>query len=147
VTDASELARRVQALEDLEAIKRSKAAYCHLSDRGYNGAGDDPAAVAALFDRDGAWGSARGQGAIRELFTRFQRELPFAVHYAINPSVELDGDTARASWHGLVAATTDAGQALWIGGRYDDRFVRTENGWRFARLDFQPAFRTPRDGG
>jgi hypothetical protein len=136
--------RGLAELEDLEAIRRLKADYCLLSDRGYSGAGDDPRAVAALFHETGQWGNAQGPDAIRELFGRFQRQLPFAMHYALNPAVELDGDRAQATWHGLIAATTDTGDGLWIGGLYHDQFVRTAGGWRFQRLVFVQAFRTPR---
>jgi SnoaL-like domain len=141
------LDRRLAELEDLEAIRRLKADYCLQSDRGYSGAGDDPSAVAALFDERGQWGSAQGSDAIRELFRQFQVELPFAMHYALNPAVTLDVDRAQATWHGLIAATTSTGEGLWIGGLYHDQFVRTGRGWRFRRLDFVHAFRTPRPTG
>lgn len=35
--------------------------------------------------------------------------------------------------------------AIWLAGVYDDEFVRTADGWRFARVMFAPAFRTPFD--
>jgi hypothetical protein len=144
MTDAHLDHQRIQRLEDLEAIKQLKAEYCRWSDRGYARAGDDPERVAALFTQDGWWGDSERRPAIRDLFSQFQRRLPFAIHYALNPVIELDGDRAAATWHGLIALVTDAGDGVWVGGTYHDELVRTDAGWRFRRLEFVQAFRDPR---
>jgi hypothetical protein len=138
-----DVADRVRRLEDLDEIHRLKARYCRLSDRGYDTAGDSPEEVAALFADDGAWGDMRGHESIRRLFESFQATLPFAAHVAVNAEIELDGDTARGRWLGLVLLTDAAGDATWVVGTYDDAFVRTTNGWRIASLTFTTAGRFP----
>jgi hypothetical protein len=144
---ADAIERRLRRLEDLEEIRGLKARYCHLSDRGYDGAGDSPAQVAALFAADGAWGDAQGREAIERLFEGFRASTPLAVHLAVNPAIEVDGDRATARWWGVIAATMAAGEALWIAGVYDDELVRTAEGWRIARLRFTSAVRAPHAGG
>jgi hypothetical protein len=137
------LEQRLIRLEDTEAINQLKARYCHLSDRGYAAAGDDPSEVAALFTADGTWGDTQGHDAIRELFEGFQRRLPFALHLALTPAIQLDGNRATGTWYGLIQLTTDAGEHRWTGGIYSDEFVRTPSGWRFQRLRFTEAFTRP----
>jgi len=146
-SDQMSVEQRLGRLEDLEAIRRLKASYCRWSDRGYPQAGDDPERVAALFAPDGTWGDVQGHAAIRSLFAEFQRRLPFAVHYALDPAIEVEGDRASYTAHGLIALVTDAGEGLWVGGTYSDELVRTQDGWRFARLRFDQAFRDPRPLG
>jgi hypothetical protein len=145
--DADTDQQRLRRLEDLEQIGQLKARYCQLSDRGYPRAGDDPEGVAALFASDGAWGEAHGHQAIRALFEEFQRRLPFAHHLALNPSIEVEGDRASGTWHGLISAVDDTGQSSWIGGMYFDEFARTASGWCFTGLTFVSAFRTTNPPG
>jgi hypothetical protein len=144
---ADAIERRLRRLEDLEEIRHLKARYCHFSDRGYEGAGDSPAEIAALFADDGAWGDARGREAIEQLFEGFRANLPLAVHVAANPTIEVDADRATARWWGVIATTAAGGEALWIAGVYDDELVRTAEGWRIARLRFTSAVRAPQTGG
>jgi hypothetical protein len=134
---------RISRLEDTEAISRLKARYCYWSDRGYAAAGDNPGEVAALFTDDGAWGDTQGADAIRGLFEGFQRRLPFALHLALAPTIELDRDRASGTWYGLIQLTTDDGEHRWTGGIYSDQFVRTPSGWRFQQLRFTEAFTRP----
>ena len=55
-------------------------------------------------------------------------------HLLTNHDVEVDGDTARATtlmFNPLVMATDDGGASiLFFGGRYEDEFVRADDGWR-----------------
>jgi hypothetical protein len=134
---------RIQELLDFEDIRRVKADYCHWSDRGYPGAGDNPAEVAALFAADGWWGDTNGRDAIVSLFERFQRELPFALHMAFNARITIAGDHAAGQWTGVIPATNSAGEALSIAGRYDDEFTCAGGVWLIARLRFTPAFHAP----
>jgi quercetin dioxygenase-like cupin family protein len=143
--------KRLRRLEDIEEIRALKARYCRFSDRGYDGAGDDPDRVAELFVENGEWQSggepARGQEAIRDRFVKFQELLPFAVHIATTPEIVVEEDRATATWYGVIPAVEAGRQAVWIVGRYTEDLVRTETGWRFARMRFDAAFRAPYERG
>jgi hypothetical protein len=141
-------ADRVRRLADLDEIRTLKSLYCRWVDSGYEAAGDDPARLADLFTEDGVWEvsaePARGREEIRERAAASRR---FKLHLAANPIIELSGDRATGAWHVLVPSTASDGGAVWLAGTYDDDFVRTDEGWRFARVTFHAAFRAPYDEG
>jgi hypothetical protein len=132
---------RIRRLDDIEQIRALKARYCRLSDRGYEGAGDSPAGVAALFAEDGTWGETRRRDEIRRLFEGFQEALPFSFHVAVNAEIEVDADRAHGRWAGVIRLRDAAGESTWVVGVYEDSFVRTEEGWRFESVAFTAADR------
>lgn len=52
------------------------------------------------------------------------------------------GADVETSWHGAFVATPDA-PPLTIFGTYDDRFVRTPDGWRIEARTDRPALQIP----
>jgi hypothetical protein len=52
------------------------------------------------------------------------------------------GADVETSWHGAFVATPDAAP-LSIFGTYDDRFVRTADGWRIEARTDRPALQIP----
>ena len=65
--DLNELARKVQMLDDLEAIKRLKHQYCAYCDDNYN-----PDGIADLFVEDAVWdGGDFGRWGVRVCATSF----------------------------------------------------------------------------
>ncbi len=138
------LEERIQAIEDREAIRALKAAYCTACDGGWDRPAHDPDAVADLFVEDGEWsageiGGAQGREAIRELFQGY-RSFRFAFHQLGNGVIDLNGDTATASWHVIVPIMFTGDQPHLIGGIYTDEFRRTADGWKFKKILFTKAF-------
>jgi len=137
--------QRLQVMEDVQAVEELKAAYCNAADGGWNRPTHDADAVAALFIEEGVWdaggsgGRAQGRAAIRALFETF-KAAPLAFHRISNPVIKIDGNGATGEWHVLVAITFAGDRHVWIGGIYNDRFVRTPGGWRFASLAFTRSF-------
>jgi uncharacterized protein (TIGR02246 family) len=83
---SGDLERRIQRLEDIEAIKKLKAQYCAYCDDNYNAEG-----IASLFTEDGVWdgeprGVNNGREAIRQFFSRGHQRVPFAVHMVTKDS-------------------------------------------------------------
>lgn len=80
-----EMERQLQALEDIEAIKKLKARYCQCADE------RDAEGFASLFTEDGVFdggtfGRAQGQAEVAQFLRGIQqRSLPFALHYVMNP--------------------------------------------------------------
>ena len=96
--DLRDLERRIRALEDIEAIKQLKYRYADACDRGY-----DADTLADLFTEDAIWdggvfGRYDGQEAIRNYFRGVSSDIVFAMHYMMNPIIEVDGDEARGAW-------------------------------------------------
>ena len=75
------LERRVQRLEDLEAIRDLKARYAAACDNGY-----DADTLAAMFTEDAVWDGATlgrhvGREAIRAFFQGSSSRISFARHH------------------------------------------------------------------
>lgn len=130
-----ELEARLRCLEDIEAIKKLKYAYCRLYDLG------DWQGVADLFTEDavghfGELGHCEGKGKIAE-FVRNQREAvwSFMYHMVLNPVIEVSGDKASGIWYAFVPVTHGvANQALWIATIYEDEYVKRGGEWKFEKL-------------
>ncbi len=144
-----ELERRIQVLEDIEAIRKLKARYADACDRTY-----PPDELANLFAEDAVWdggsfGRHEGREAIRQFFTRASSDIPFAMHYMINPIIAGDGDEARGKWHLFQACTFSAGgdTPIWGAARYDEIYRRIDGNWLFWRLNLISEFWTPFDQG
>ena len=148
-----DLEHRLARLEAIEAIRQLKARYADVCDTGY-----DPDRMEPLFTRDAVWdggerfGRYEGIDAIRGFFAGVSSQITWALHYMIAPIVEVepDGRTATGSWYLWQPCTvvgTDGPQAVWLTGRYADRYRLEDGGWRFSevRLDVQTV--TPFEDG
>jgi hypothetical protein len=147
--DLEELARRIQVLEDIEAIKKLKARYCAYCDNNYDADG-----LAALFTEDAIWdggerlGRSAGREAIRTFFQGSSKRLPFAIHHVTNPFIEVHGDTATGRWYLFQPCTRAEGnRAVWLAARYEEEYVRVRGEWKFKHMKILPAFYTPYDQG
>jgi hypothetical protein len=114
---------------DRDAIRDLLARYTYNGDRGR------VAELAACFAADGVleyFGEDHvGPGAIA---TKLGSGDPnpartFVRHHITNPLIEVAGDAATA--RSYFAVTSNAGPDH--SGTYDDRLVRTAEGWRFGR--------------
>jgi hypothetical protein len=146
-----DLLARIEKLEAINEIRNLMADYTHYFDTGWAGAGRDAAKVGAVFTEDAFWGSEKGgqngRARIESWCARYGHAAKMSLHIAMNPKIEVDGDTARGAWSGLIPLVTPDGDALWVGGRYECDCVRTPSGWKIARMNFHTAFQTPYDEG
>lgn len=137
--------QRLQVLEDVQEIAHLKASYCNAADCGWNRTSNDADTIASLFVAEGVWdagafGLAEGREAILQ---KFKADLyPFGFHRISNPIIKVNGNTATGEWHFLVPCilNINGNQSMWIGGIYNDEFVRTSEGWKFLKLKVTPAF-------
>ena len=134
------LEQRIQALEDIEAIKKLKARYCGNCDDDHN-----PEALTALFVEDGVWEAsgiirAEGHAAIKAYFSglRASGRIRNSAHNAINPQIEVDGDTATGHWRLIMLYTGNlpSGEVQYfrIIGWYREIYVRIDGEWLFQSL-------------
>jgi uncharacterized protein (TIGR02246 family) len=133
------LAKRVQLLEDREAIRALILAYGEAHDR------RDYRAFADLFATEGEWvgglGSAKGPQAIFELMDRTIGHNPApngsgTFHVMTNDQIRVDGDRATAvtKWIYITPADSGAPRIVLL-GHYDDRFIREHGAWKFLRRE------------
>ena len=132
--------QRLQAIEDIEAIRNLKAAYCCACDDDHN-----PHGVVPLFVPDGVWRAAGishcvGHAQIHEYFNAIHTSgsIRNSAHNVMNPQIAVDGDQATGHWRLIMLYTGQGaeGELSWhrIIGTYDDKYVRTREGWRFQEL-------------
>jgi hypothetical protein len=159
----AELEARVRALEaeltrlrDIDEIKALKARYCYFADGGWGSALSTDAWM-TLFTEDAVVRIRDASGepvefADRESLRVWHKALPHhaamprdfvAWHGAVNPVIEIEGDTARAIWHTLTPlVSSDPHSSVVLGGVNEEEYVRTDDGWRISRVEHLPGFLT-----
>ena len=144
----AELRKRVRRLEDIDALRNLKAEYAAACDDNY-----DADRLAALFVEDATWesegmGRHEGREAIREFFRGISGHFVFALHYGLNPQIEVDGDTARARWYLFMPCTVgDTGEAMWRAGVDEEEYVRVGGRWMYKSKKSAPIFHTTFEQG
>lgn len=154
-----DLEGRIRALEDIEAIKRLKAAYAHAADAKYTADHrkkpqsdiDHHARIQAdLFTEDAVWdGRPQWEHSVgREAFYAVARTSVWsmATHYFTMPHIEVDGDVATGIWYLWQTGTMEASdRAMIMSAVTTDEYRRTPAGWRIARTVFTLKYLTPLD--
>lgn len=142
----NDLERRLKHFEDIEAIRNIKHQYCRFTD--LSGTSWSMENMADLFTEDGIWeaefakpgifdGTIRfvGRKAIADGIREMSQGMDGGIHYLFNPKIEIDGDTAKGAFYGLMPNTLDnRTEPLWFGGIYFEDYVRTPQGWRIKHL-------------
>ena len=132
----AELQRRLDVIEDIEAIKRLKAEYCDICDSDH-----DQDRIVGIFTADGIWeskgvGRAQGHAELRKLFKSFEERISFSQHNVFNPRIEVNGDQARGTWYFLGPFTfRKDNRAIWLAARYEEEYVKSAGVWKFRHLN------------
>lgn len=132
MTDAiADLSRRLQELEDREAIRELIASYGPLADSGH------ASALAELWIEDGTYGvggmgNAEGREAIAGLIEGpvHQSLMAAGCAHLLGPvAIEIDGDRATARGHSLVLRHTGQGFEAYRVSANRWELVRSEGRW------------------
>jgi hypothetical protein len=119
-------------LTDRQALVELTIAYSYaLDDRRFDDLDDVflPDATAEL-----GW-LLEGRDAIKDRIRDALVPLDASQHLVATHQVRLDGDRATGRCYlqaQHVRAGADGGSLFMVGGRYEDRYVRTVDGWRIA---------------
>ena len=148
--DGTDLATRVRALEDREAIRTLWAEYGRTLDA------RDFAAFSQLFARDaefvgGPGAPAKGPAAIgafleKAIGTNYPSSKGRNFHLYFNESIDLRGDEGTGiSKGGFVMASADNSKAdFLLLATYRDQFVREDGRWKFKRREIVGDIPVPR---
>ncbi len=149
MTDLERTVARLQAIED---IRRLKARYADACDTGYR-----PELMRPLFTEDAVWDGGRfgryeGVEAICGFFAAVSADIVWALHYMIAPSIEIGEtvDEAHGTWYLWQPCTVtaeDGPKAVWLTGRYADRYRRGPSGWQFSEVLLDVQSVTPYEDG
>ena len=93
-------------------------------------------------------GRYQGREAIREFFRGISGHFVFALHYGLNPQIEVDGDAARARWYLFMPCTVgDTGEAVWRAGLDEEEYIRVDGRWMYQSKKSAPIFHTTFEQG
>ncbi len=144
MTEERTLEARIQALEDVEAIKRLKYRYWRCLDLKRW----DEMATCFTADASVAFSGGRYRFTGRDRILRFFEESlgpasgSSGIHHGHHPEIELTGPTAAHGTWALYNYLFNPGQkrCVRIGAYYDDRYVKENGVWRIAYTGYTPIF-------
>src|SRR5262245_57140304 len=128
---------------DYLEIARLVASYGHALDSGY-GKGENGEAYADLYTPDASFAGATGHDQLVRLGQIQPRGPDFVRHYLTNHVIEPMPGGAKGKEYLAVIDNGENGKAssLFLGGHYEDTYVKTPEGWRIKTRRLFP----PRSG-
>jgi len=130
-----ELEKRVQAIEDLEEIKKLHQKYIDLMDNlRYP-------EVLDLFTDDAKveirnLGVFKGKEGLTDVYINKlgKRTARSEGHFVIEPDITVDGNTARGTW--LVYMLFSIPDVQWVQGRNETEYVKVDGKWKIKSMKF-----------
>ena len=147
MTDLRAIEAQLRTLQDLEDIKTLRHRYAYGANI-IDGKSGDLGAFAALFAKDGIFdvgmGVAKGPSEIEQMMKALTTQWKCAMHFMLNPLIELAGDRASGNFTGLFAfVSAENPRPIWLCNIYSDTYVRTAEGWRFQSVHIKTTFSPP----
>jgi uncharacterized protein (TIGR02246 family) len=127
---------KFQEAEDREAIYRLMIRMQNAID------GRDIATYAGNFTEDGVWAGVVGRGVgpkgVEEILGKFMKpwenQSSRSWHTTLDVVIDINGDTATSQSKFQHITHTDENELrVWHLGAYDDRLVRTAQGWKYTQ--------------
>jgi hypothetical protein len=125
---------------DYLQIEQLVASYGHALDSGF-GKGDNGDAYAGLYTKDGvAFLATRGSDALAALAREQPRGPNYVRHYITHHVIDAspDGATGKAYLAVLDIGEHGKPSTVFLGGHYEDTYVRTPDGWRIKTRNLLP---------
>jgi hypothetical protein len=130
-----ELEKRIQAIEDLEEIKKLHQKYIDLMDN------LKYPEVLQLFAEDASVeirnsGVLKGKEGLTEIYINKLGKRPSRSegHLVIQPDITVNGDTARGTW--LVYMLFSKPDIQWVQGKNEAEYVRVDGKWKIKSMKF-----------
>ena len=138
-----DLARRLQRLFDVDAIKDLVGIYPVLVDTHDIDRLVDTFAIDGEFSRAGS--SHRGHADLRTFYTHIMKLYTMMVHTQHQHIVQVaeDGQSAVGLTMGHSENLTATGVQINGAYRYDDQYIKVDNTWRFARRQLRYQYMSP----
>lgn len=144
--EINELARQIQVLQDIEAIRQLKSRYAEGCDLAVNeGKTED---FLRVFTPDILWdggdfGRFKGLDELEGFVAQMQGMLKFTYHFFTNPVIEVDGDRATGHWYLLAVYTEADGRDTMLVGVEDDKYEKVDGKWLIAEMKLTTGFYAP----
>ena len=138
--DINDLAKRVQVLEDIEAIKQMKAEYADACDDMYN-----PEIMKGLFTKDAVWdgekegfGLHEGIDAVCAFMDGAKDSLLFGVHFFLQPRIKIISETeAEGVFYLWQTSTMANGKDIFLAGKEYDKYRKEDGVWKMSRMELE----------
>lgn len=136
------LTKRIQRLEDLEAIRHLTARYSFHVNKGWNGKVVDLDAMPTIFAEDVKWNSWDSPVVLQgieqglKLLKDETDQIDFSMHSLTNPVIELTGDQATGNWLMWTASRRKNVPPNQVFMSMDIKYVRKPQGWLIQALSF-----------
>ena len=88
----------------------------------------------------------KGRDAIMALYAKSMKSVESMLQLVHNGTVEVDGDSATGRWYVTEYRVMDEDTSVFVIGVYQDRYVRTADGWKFAERNFDQIYLENRSG-
>jgi hypothetical protein len=145
MTTQEQIVKRLEVLEDIEAIKKVKARYGQLVDQRYSGGvvkgRKELEAIAnevvKLATEDAVWALGKTCKGRKEIFEHLiEPRHNFGVHYFLTPDITVNGTVANGHWLYWMPATTrdKDNKAIWVAGFYDEEYIKVDGQWLIKDL-------------
>ena len=136
---------RLRHIEDVEAIKTTRLKYHWAMNEGiFTGLGDIYTDDAYI-DFPGI-AAVRGHAAVIDTLERLGTRVDFIKQFPSFHMVEVNGDEATGVCY-LDARYAHKGKSIMACVKYDDKFRRTPEGWKFSEMLVTIYFNVPLDQG
>jgi len=147
MTNTATIEAKLLRLQDVEDIKTLRYKYAYEANI-VDGQSGNLKSFAALFAKDGTFdvgmGIATGPAEIERMMQSLTTQWQCAMHYMLNPIIQVHGDHAEGAFTGLFAFVSDKNpRPIWLCNIYSDAYVRTAEGWRFQSVKIKPTFSPP----
>jgi hypothetical protein len=125
---------------DYIQIEQLVSSYGHALDSGY-GTGENGETYASLYTPDAEFAGASGHDQLAALARAQPRGPDYVRHYLTNHVIEPTPEGARGKQYLVVFDINEKGEpgSIYLGGHYEDTYVKTPNGWRFKTRRLFPA--------
>jgi len=153
--EMNDLSKRIERLEDIEAIQQLKYEYFAACDDSHNAD-----RIVAIFTEDGIWdggpfGYAKGHKEIWDLFHNTHHpNIILSQHNGGNPVIKIDGDTAHGIWQLACIPMTVKPIApafhtvkQWVSCQYEEDYVKVNGKWLMKKLVAKIIFVAPYEQG
>lgn len=87
-----------------------------------------------------------GRDAIIALYEKAMGSVESMLQVVHNGTVEVDGDSATGRWYVSEHHGLGDDKSVYVIGVYQDRYIRTADGWKFAERHFDQLYLENRSG-
>jgi hypothetical protein len=131
---------------DYLEIAQLVASYGHALDSGY-GRGENGEAYAALYTADASFAGATGHDQLVRLGQIQPRGPDFVRHYLTNHVIEpMPGGAKGREYLAVIDnGVNGTASSLFLGGHYEDTYLKTPQGWRIKTRRLFPPRSGPQD--